>query len=242
MRLVYSEAHTAWVIQYGGQTVAIGGTTFFPDKQDALDEIAKRGLAVTSDGDIVKQEAVVPAQHTAPLVENHDPLETLEADEPAEDVQEPAVAPVEAEEAPTPQEDVVEALEAIEPDIVDVLDDLSGPQEGEEEAVRTETTQERAARQQAERAAAEHNGEAPPKRRRAQNRAYYHQRAEARRREVAERSRQWWEEHPEKVSEYRKKANATRRERYANDPEYRAKVTAANKAYQERRKQQRGSA
>lgn len=73
-------------------------------------------------------------------------------------------------------------------------------------------------------------------RRRAQNREYYRKRKEERKREVAERSKKWWQEHPDKVREYREKANARRRERYANDPEFRARVAASNRAYAERRR------
>lgn len=54
MRLVFMESNDAWVVKFGEQTVAIGGTTFFPDRESAVAQIAKRNLVVTEDGEIVK--------------------------------------------------------------------------------------------------------------------------------------------------------------------------------------------
>lgn len=79
-------------------------------------------------------------------------------------------------------------------------------------------------------------------RRREQNRKYYHARKEARKAQVAERSKEWWETHPDKVSEYREKANEKRRDRYKSDPEYREKVAAYNRDYQARKRAERAAA
>lgn len=76
-------------------------------------------------------------------------------------------------------------------------------------------------------------------RRREQNRRYYHARREARKAEVAERSKEWWIEHPEKIEEYRNKSNEKRRARYHEDPEYRAKVAAYNREYQAKKRAER---
>lgn len=74
-------------------------------------------------------------------------------------------------------------------------------------------------------------------RRRAQNREYYRARPAERKAEVRERSKEWWATHPEAVNQYRQTANERRRERYKTDLDYRARVDASNRAYQERKRE-----
>lgn len=176
MRLVFMESNDAWVVKFGEQTVAIGGTTFFSDRESAVVEIGKRNLVVTEDGEIVKAgEASISTTEDEPEEEPEEAVSTP-VDEPVEERPKRRVRP----KAETPEE------------------------------------------------AAE--------RRREQNKISAQQRPDERKREVLARNRDWWREHPEEVAEYRKRLNANRRERYRTDPEYRAKVSATNKAYRERKR------
>lgn len=81
MRLVFLTANNAWVILFGEQTVAIGGTTFFTEREDAIREIGARGLVALADGTIVKQSEA-PEPEEAPAVEEA-PTEAPEAVEEA---------------------------------------------------------------------------------------------------------------------------------------------------------------
>lgn len=80
MRLVFLTANNAWVILFGEQTVAIGGATFFTEREDAVREIESRGLVVLKDGSIVKKEDA--PQPTEEPVESGDDLPPTE--EPVE--------------------------------------------------------------------------------------------------------------------------------------------------------------
>jgi len=186
MRLVMLTDPVQWTVQHQGKSVAIGGTTFFSHREDAVQEISKRGLTVRETGEIVRTPEPVITESVPEA-----PVET-------EVVQE---APVESGDVPDAP---VESAEA------------------------TESKRRGRPRTFSEEEAAE--------RRRQQNREYYRQRPPERKNAVRERSKDWRESNPDKVKEYRQRANEKRRERYRTDPEYRAKVDASNKAYQERKK------
>lgn len=218
MRLVYQDDE-GWVVVFDGQPVAIKGTTYFADRESAVAEISKRGMLVEDDGSIVK----------AP-----DPADPLEALEEALESTPLAVAP-EVTEAESEVQVELEP-EATPDDVVDELESLSAEPAPQAEDKPVDPAPRKRGRP------AQFTPEEAKARRREQNRRYYRERQEARKREVAERSRQWWSEHPDKVREYRQKANEKRRERYVSDPEYRAKVAAANRAYQERRRAERAAA
>lgn len=213
MRLVFVDAHNAWGIIHGAQPVAIGGTTYFAERETAVSEIAKRGLVVLDDGQIVRPEAA-PSPPSDPVVDE-----------------------MVAEFAPSDEEtseDVVDEIENLT--IARTADDSQAV-----EATRTTPIRQDDEAPRPKGRPRQFTPEEIKERRREQNRRYYHRTKEARKSETAQRAKDWWESHPDKVREYRERANAKRRERYANDPDFRARVAAANKAYQERRRTEGGA-
>jgi hypothetical protein len=213
MRLVYREEDQHWVILHGGQPVAIGGTTFFASREAVEAEISKRGLVVAEDGSLIRadQVPVLPTQNAAPVVE-HD------------------TAPQVAQEAPEPVVEAPTVAEVIE----DSLADLIGPLDPQEPS--TAVDKPKKAKKAAAPTTRAEAAEAAKAKRREQNRRYYLRRKEREAEKVKEKHREWWESNPEKVRTYRERYNERRRQRYANDPEYRAKVAAANRRYQTARR------
>lgn len=214
MRLVFLEAKNAWGIMHGAQPVAIGGTTFFEEREAAVAEIAKRGLVVLADGQILRPEEV-PAPEPDPLVEEI--LEEFSPDVPTA-------------EAPAPQPPTQE-----QGDVIDEIDGLIESTTTETDVPAEETAPKRAGRPR------QYTPEEAKERHRERNRAYYHRSKEARKEENSRRAKQWWAEHPDKVKEYRERANARRRERYAKDAEFRKRVAESNRAYKERQRASGGA-
>lgn len=256
-----------WVVYYNDAPIAISGQTQFDSREEAVEQIATRGLLVKDYGEIYRP--VEPVQ--------------FQAAEPVEAEPETAPAPVASEDdapawaAGTEIIDVgiVQGSFAVDPEIEDdtpigiALSDAGFSEtvevqfkDADPEFIAMMTGQPTKPDPVLEEtiAAAEkipaepeepkgkrgrprtYTPEEAAERRRLQNRKYYHARKEARKAEVAERSKEWWETHPDKVTEYRTKANDKRRDRYKDDPEYRAKVAAYNRDYQARKRAERALA
>jgi len=306
MRLAQQDSTGKWVVFYNDQPIAISGQTQFDSREDAVAQIATRGLSVKPDGEIYRP--VEPVQFQAPEPVEAEP-ETAPAPE-REDLcaicgeypshvehNHPEPEPVSSEDLGLKDDftlpEFEEAVAKTEPDEILPYDAEHGFVTGhlvepivieEDDApawgAGTETievefkdadpefiammanqpepdAEVEAVIAKAEKIPADPEPEQPkgkrgrPRvyspeeaaaRRREQNRKYYHARKEARKAEVSERSKEWWETHPEKISEYREKANEKRRSRYADDPEYRAKVSAYNREYQAKKRAERQAA
>lgn len=207
MHLVYQAPH--WVIEHDGQPVSIGNFTVFKNRLAAVVEIAKRGLIVTEDGLLVREALPVPSRGSGSPTQAQP--------------QDPDVNPVLIPDVPAPDKPIPENPPADPPSADPPPADPQSVDNAGDKPVRQGRPP-------------IYSPEEAKERRREQNRVYYHDRAARRKAEVAQRSRTWWEEHPDKVAQYRTKANAKRRARYNDDPDYRARVAAANRAYQERRR------
>jgi hypothetical protein len=235
MRLAQQDQTGKWAVFYNGQPIAISGHTQFETRDDAVSLIAQRGLVVKDDGDIFRPVApvVFRAPEPAPIV--------LRDDAPSfaagtEVIEEPDRITLLMD--PTVTEDDIEPLPPVDPQAVkEAVESLRATIRAAAEA-EVEKIPEPSGKRGRPRT---YTVEEAAERRREQNRKYYHERQERRRREVAERSREWWESHPEKVEEYREKANSKRRSRYQNDPEYRAKVAAYNREYQAKKRAEKAA-
>lgn len=70
MRLVFQDNPGAWVVIYEGQAVAVGGTTYFISRADAIAEMSKRSLVVLEDGTIMRPEENKIPEDVSTEVEN----------------------------------------------------------------------------------------------------------------------------------------------------------------------------
>lgn len=204
-----------WSVIYKDKPIAISGTVIFATREEAVEEIQKRGLSVADTGEISR---------------GGEPSQSPEETPPTEDAPEPAEV---VEDAPEVVEDAPEAVEDA-PEVVE-----TPPAEGVQEPA--EVVED--ARDDQESRPKRSPGRPPlftkeeiAERRRRQNRESYHAQSEARKAEIAERSRRWREANQDKIREYRRAANERRRKRYAEDPDYREKVKRSVRESEARRK------